>query len=165
MIHVTLYKNCIKGGIMYILLLAMFFSFFSYIQSAQSTKLLLGTVSYTGQSNCYYQEQQNTLHEYNLTIFNAVCTQETEQSIRQSLQQLIPDAMIKTNKDKNNLSMHITFNPNYVMLKLEQRETINGQRCFTICVYDKQQIMLLEQMTKKPILQYTLYQNILSVIA
>ena len=147
------------------LIISLFFSFFPYIQSTESAKLLLGSVSYTGQSHCYCQEQRNALHQYDLTIFNAICTQETEQSIQRSLQQLLPDATIKTNKEKNKLSMHITFNPNHVMLKLEQRETIDGQQQFTLCVYNKQQLTQLEQMIKKPILQYTLYQNILSVIA
>jgi|GEM_PF-4023664 len=143
----------------------LFSCFFTSFTSTQSSTLLLGTISYIGESCCSCVEQCDVPNQYQLRILNTIDTKETEQSMKQSLQKIMPHAQITISRDASTIHIHIQFDPQLIVLKLEQRETLEGKKRITLCVYDKQYITRLEQMTKKPILQYAVNQNILSVIA
>lgn len=146
-------------------IILVFSCFSTNFTSTQPSTLLLGTVCCTGQSSCTYKEQCDAPHQYKATIFNTIDSGQTEQSMKQSLQKIMPHAQISVTRDTSTLHIHIQFDPQLIALKLEQRETIEGKKRITLCVYDKQCIIRLEQMTKKPILQYAINQNILSAIA
>lgn len=152
-------------NIFFLTTVLLFSCFFENLTATLEPKLLLGTVSYTDESRCRCVEEWNKPNQYDLMITHSNCAKETEKLLRESIQQIIPDATIVTSHDQKGLSIRITFNAQCIQLKLEQRETIEGKKRITLCIYDKRFLSQLEQMTKKPILQYAINQKILSVIA
>jgi hypothetical protein len=147
-----------KGFLLTMLFLPYFFSL-----HAQNQNILVGKITYIGDETMKYTEysEKNT---HTIVVYDRM-SKAQKNELQRDIEALFPADQVTITEQPGAVIISLLINQDEYSVKSQLQDTIDGKKRLTISIYQVSVIRMLEQMTKKPILEYAKGKKMLSEIA